>query len=182
MSLQNDWDVINQTLGYDEAKADTNFKEEDQPLPQYKELKNKFDCALEQAQGGKGKERHAKEGQYFEDQVMCEVQRLLVDHPLGGLAYQVIKKTIESGRLYQNKGANAALEDVYGAMNYLGGMAILYEEMEENQKCFETLSDDQKCSDCGGELYEKPVFIHKDTCGMLYCPNCDPIDTIDVGC
>ncbi len=100
----------------------------------YSKLRESFDNALEQASGGKGKERHAKEDQRFEDQVMCNTQRMLVDHPLGGLAYQVIKKTIESGRLYHDVGADAARAEIYGAMNYLGGMDIIYKENQEPQQ------------------------------------------------
>lgn len=100
---------------------------------QYESLRDEFENAIKQASGGKGKERHARKGQDFEDQVMCSVQRLLVDHPLGGLAYQVIKKTIESGRLYQDKGADNAVKEIYGAMNYLGGMNILYKELDEDK-------------------------------------------------
>lgn len=80
--------------------------------------------AYDQARLGKGKERHAADNN-FEDQVMCQVQRLLKDHPFGGLAYQVIKKTIEAGRLYQIKGPEEAYREILGAINYLGGMGHL---------------------------------------------------------
>jgi hypothetical protein len=168
MKLVNGWDII--------SKAFAEKEENTKTLPEYQALKNEFDNALQQAQGGKGKERHARENQYFEDQVMCQVQRLLIDHPLGGLAYQVIKKTIESGRLYNDKGIEAAIEEIYGAMNYLGGMSILYDEMGEEEE------DYTRCSWCGGELNEIPTYIYKEFNGQLYCPNCDPINTEDVGC
>lgn len=95
-------------------------------------LSRELAFALEQASGGKGKERHAKEGQRFEDQIMCVIQRILIDHPMGGLAYQVIKKTIESGRLFEQKGVDAAKAEIYGAINYLSGMNIIYEEQRKN--------------------------------------------------
>ena len=98
---------------------------------EYSSLKREFDNALEQASKGKGKERHAKKDENFEDQVMCAVQRLLIDHPVGGLAYQVIKKTIESGRLLNERGVDSAKNEIYGAMNYLGGVSIIYEEQRE---------------------------------------------------
>ena len=100
-------------------------------IDEYGSLKNEFDNALEQASKGKGKERHAKKDENFEDQVMCAVQRLLIDHPVGGLAYQVIKKTIESGRLLNERGVDSAKNEIYGAMNYLGGVSIIYEEQRE---------------------------------------------------
>lgn len=95
---------------------------------EYNILQREFDNALQQASAGKGKERHARGKENFDDQVMCAVQRLLIDHPCGGLAYQVIKKTIESGRLFNDKGVDAAKKEIYGAMNYLGGMGIIYGE------------------------------------------------------
>lgn len=95
--------------------------------PGYKKLAEVLQEALDQAQSGKGKERHATDNAY-EDQLMCATQRLLKDHPCGGLAYQVIKKTVESGRLLKTKGKEAAQKELQGAINYLGGMHIIYEE------------------------------------------------------
>jgi hypothetical protein len=51
--------------------------------------------ALNQASEGKGKERHAKEGEAFEDQPICEIARRLDGGPL----YQAVKKIYESKRL-----------------------------------------------------------------------------------
>lgn len=118
--------ILKDTSFFDEIELEIEDVHDDP----YALLKQELDSALKQASGGKGKERHAKEGQNFEDQVMCEVQRLLMDHPCGGLAYQVIKKTIESGRLLNEKGVDSAKKEVYGAINYLGGMNIIYEEQK----------------------------------------------------
>ena len=132
-TLKNWMDMIEQSKKEMQEGANTYSHEEIFGEDQYESLRDEFENAIKQASGGKGKERHARKGQDFEDQVMCSVQRLLVDHPLGGLAYQVIKKTIESGRLYQDKGADNAVKEIYGAMNYLGGMNILYKELDEDK-------------------------------------------------
>lgn len=93
----------------------------------YSALEEVLDDALEQSENGKGKERHANDNRY-EDQVICVVQRLLKDHPFGGHAYQIIKKTIEAGRLYKIKGKEAAYQEMLGAINYASAMCILIKE------------------------------------------------------
>jgi hypothetical protein len=93
----------------------------------YSALEEVLDDAMEQASVTKGKERHANNNRY-EDQVICVVQRLLKDHPFGGHAYQIIKKTIEAGRLYKIKGKEAAYQEMLGAINYGAAMNILIKE------------------------------------------------------
>jgi hypothetical protein len=97
----------------------------------YDSLKSVLKDAEEQASKGKGVERHATNNKY-EDQVICVVGRLLKDHPFGAHAYQVIKKTIEAGRLYKIKGPEAAYQEILGAINYCAAMNILIKEGEEN--------------------------------------------------
>ena len=86
--------------------------------------------AISQSQDGKGKERHATNNNY-EDQVICVVGRLLKGHPFGAHAYQIIKKTIEAGRLYQIKGQEAAYQEMLGSINYAAAMCILIKEGEK---------------------------------------------------
>jgi hypothetical protein len=95
----------------------------------YYELESTLDDAYAQAASGKGKERHANDNPY-EDQVICQVQRLLKDHPFGGHAYQVIKKTIEAGRLYNLGRKDEAYEEILGAINYNCATGILMREEE----------------------------------------------------
>lgn len=99
-------------------------------LDPYEALSEVLDDAYAQAESGKGKERHASNNKY-EDQVICVVGRLLKDHPFGAHAYQVIKKTIEAGRLYKIKGPEAAYQEVLGAINYAAAMNILIKEGKE---------------------------------------------------
>lgn len=85
--------------------------------------------AQSQASQGKGKERHADNNSY-EDQVICVVGRLLKGHPFGAHAFQVIKKTIEAGRLYKLKGPDAAYNEILGVINYAAAMNILIKEKD----------------------------------------------------
>ena len=106
------------------------LKKTDKPIEvdkSYDSLKNVLQDAAAQSESGKGRERHANNNKY-EDQVICVVQRLLQDHPFGGHAYQIIKKTIEAGRLYKIKGKEAAYQEILGAINYCAAMNILIKE------------------------------------------------------
>ncbi len=104
------------------------YKEENGP---YDSLNDVLNDAYTQAAEGKGKARHATDNNY-EDQVICVVGRLLKDHPFGAHAYQVIKKTIEAGRLYKINGPEAAYQEVLGAINYSSAMGILIKEGEND--------------------------------------------------
>ena len=95
----------------------------------YNVLRDVFASAVEQASGGKGKERHAN-GAPFVDQPILAITRLLTGHPCGALAYQAIKKTVEAGRLVELKGTDAAVAEIHGAMNYLGAMVIILKEQD----------------------------------------------------
>ena len=99
----------------------------------YNALRDVFASAVEQASGGKGKERHAN-GSPFVDQPILAITRLLTGHPCGALAYQAIKKTIEAGRLVELKGTDAAVEELRGAMNYIAAMVIYLEEQASKGK------------------------------------------------
>ena len=74
--------------------------------------------AFEQASGGKGKERHAKEGVPFEDQPMSTINRQLGS--IDGFIYQAHKKCLESKRLPDGRGQ----AELLGAVNYLCGAVI----------------------------------------------------------
>jgi len=81
--------------------------------------------ALDQAQHGKGKERHAEGGKPFHAQDICQEARDL------GLAYpigQARKKAKEALRLPPGK----AIEDLLGAINYLAAAVIVVHERESD--------------------------------------------------
>ena len=87
-----------------------------------------FEAALEQAAGGKGKERHAN-GQPFDRQPICEGGR---HFGIGAPLFQAWKKTAEVMRLVEmDNGAERALREIYGAMNYLAAAAIVLDGATE---------------------------------------------------
>lgn len=88
--------------------------------PGYEPLSRVLMNALDQAQLGKGKERHA-DGESFDQQVICEVGRRV------GLGYQLgqaVKKIYESQRLEGEHGVNELL----GAINYISAAIIVRRE------------------------------------------------------
>ena len=99
----------------------------------YNVLRDAFASAVEQASGGKGKERHAN-GSPFVDQPILSITRMLTGHPCGALAFQAIKKTIEAGRLVELKGTDAAVAELRGGMNYIAAMVVYFEEQDSKGK------------------------------------------------
>jgi len=72
----------------------------------YSSLENVLDMALDQASTGKGKERHAEDGEPFEKQQICEITRRVGQgFPLG----QAVKKIQESPRLVSEHRINELL-------------------------------------------------------------------------
>lgn len=77
--------------------------------------------ALEQASKGKGKERHASEGEAYENQIICEVARRVgLGYPLG----QAVKKIYESQRI----GGERGVAELLGALNYVAAAVIVMRE------------------------------------------------------
>jgi len=85
-------------------------------------LKQIYENAVAQAQSGKGKERHATEGEAFERQQICEIARRLGDN--SGPLYQAVKKIYESKRLNPRH----AIHELLGALNYVATAVLLLEE------------------------------------------------------
>lgn len=81
--------------------------------------------ALEQASKGKGKERHAHNGERFEEQRMLAISRLLNSER--GMAYQVCKKVIEGIDLPTTE---RKVAELLGAINYIAGMVIFLREKD----------------------------------------------------
>lgn len=92
----------------------------------YKELARVLYDAYEQAAGGKGKERHA-DGENFENQKICVINRWLSQSPVAGPLFQAVKKAVESSRLEYG----AAIGELYGAINYISAAILLLEEYQD---------------------------------------------------
>ena len=93
-------------------------------MDKYQKLKEHLKCASDRSEHGKGKERHADDNNW-EDQNIILLPKLLKDHPAGSSApaYQALKKIIESGRLYNLKGKQSALNELYDAIVYISATA-----------------------------------------------------------
>ena len=88
---------------------------------EYAALYRVYEDAYEQASEGKGRERHASEGEAYEDQIICEVTRRLgPGYPLG----QAVKKIYESQRIGGEKG----IAELLGAINYIAAAVIVMRE------------------------------------------------------
>ena len=92
-------------------------------LTNYRELDRVLTEAAEQAAVGKGKERHAEEGEPFEKQQICEIGRRLRGNPAAGPLFQAVKKVYESGRL----DAGPAIAELRGAINYIAAAILIIE-------------------------------------------------------
>jgi hypothetical protein len=92
----------------------------------YKELERILLDAMEQASGGKGKERHA-DGEAFENQKICVINRWLKGSPVAGALFQAVKKAVESSRMTPD----AAIRELYGSINYLAAGIRLLEEIKD---------------------------------------------------
>lgn len=88
---------------------------------EYESLGDVFFSALRQAVEGKGRERHAEEGEAYEDQIICEVARRVgLGYPLG----QAVKKIYESQRI----GGVRGMDELLGAINYVAAAYIVMQE------------------------------------------------------
>lgn len=98
-----------------------------EPVRGYDSLQFVLKLAYEQAAIGKGKERHAG-GRVFDLQPIMTIPRTIGGIAgLGGLAYQVNKKTTEAVNMAARGECEAAQREMLGAINYLAA-AYLYTE------------------------------------------------------
>lgn len=92
--------------------------------PGYEKLNEILSEALKQASIGKGKERHATEGEPFHEQQICEITRRLNGNPAAGALFQAVKKIYESGRV----SPEAGVHELLGAINYISAAIIVLRE------------------------------------------------------
>lgn len=95
---------------------------------QYKKLAEALRGAKDQAEFGKGLERHA-DGEPFENQKICTVGRWLRTSPVAGPLQQAVKKLVESSRFSPSR----AIHEIEGAINYAGAAIILLKELCKEQ-------------------------------------------------
>lgn len=98
----------------------------------YKKLEDVLNRALEQASLGKGKARHATEGEPFEKQKICEIARRLSAEHWQFPLYQAVKKIYEAPRLSLTPIPKGVQTELLGAIVYIAAAIILYEEGEHD--------------------------------------------------
>jgi hypothetical protein len=99
--------------------------------PGYEDLARVLAAAYDQSARGKGAERHAR-GQAFENQPIRTIPLMLGAHEgLGGLAYQVIKKTQEAVGMSSRGMTEHAKKELLGAIVYAAAAYLHIEHYEE---------------------------------------------------
>lgn len=92
-----------------------------EPYAGYEPLAAVLAAAVDQAARGKGRERHAGQGQDFEGQPMLAITRMVgLGFPLG----QAQKKAQEAARLAAGGDARAAEAELLGAIVFLAGAVL----------------------------------------------------------
>lgn len=117
---------------FDAAMARMSREDEPEPItarPAYTQLAAVLNAALNQAQSGKGSERHTTGDTPFTSQPIMAIERLL-DNDTGGHAYQIIKKVQEAQRMTRRGQYDAAVRDLLGAINYSAAMILMIQEIE----------------------------------------------------
>lgn len=94
--------------------------------PGYERLAEVLQAALDQAQAGKGRDRHAQNDLPFHRQPIVEIGRMVGP---AGPAQQVMKKTQEAMRLPSER----AIQELLGAINYAAATIILLEDKQSHQ-------------------------------------------------
>lgn len=111
----------------------------------YASLAEVLNRAYKQASEGKGVERHAKEGEAFEDQLLF---RIAEKHGVGFLTGQAVKKLDESARLFDDFGTEAAVRELLGAIVYTAAAVIALEDGGEDEEACTIGCEDCNPKDC----------------------------------
>jgi hypothetical protein len=99
--------------------------------PGYEQLAKVLDDALAQAQAGKGKERHAGDGEAFHDQQIVQLCEWMGSTQ--GDVFQAAKKAIESTRLPPDR----AIHEIHGAIVYLAAAVIVLQRQRAKRVALE---------------------------------------------
>jgi hypothetical protein len=95
----------------------------------YEPLAEIMQEALDQAQHGKGKERHANERPFTNQTLMNNTRAVGTGYPCG----QAMKKAEELHGMVQRGEYAQAIEEAFGAAVYLLAAALWIQEYAENQ-------------------------------------------------
>lgn len=120
--------------------------------PEYQLLWEAFMEALDQAQLGKGRDRHAQELEYFGSQKICEINRRLGS--VDGCLFQAVKKIYEMKRL----STEAGLHELYGALVYVGAAIILQKEARMRELNDQTEDSAKKFLSPFEDQYKRGIY------------------------
>ena len=105
---------------------------------EYLSLWSTLQDAWSQAAFGKGKDRHQKNDEPFEDQPICMfARRVGIGFPLG----QAMKKIDEAARMEPE----AAVNELFGAINYLAAAVIVLRESISDEEKPIILASEHRC-------------------------------------
>lgn len=93
--------------------------------PEYLPLAGVLQLALDQAQSGKGRDRHADD-KAFLDQPILDIARML--DGIGGHSYQIMKKAQEAARMVRRDQHAAAVAELLGVIVYASAAVLLIKE------------------------------------------------------
>lgn len=99
-------------------------------VPGYEEVADVLQQALNQAQIGKGKERHAHDEPFTEQEIMEGARKC----GMGAMIYQVRKKSLESKRLTKMGEYEKALADLNGAIVYAAAAILRLREIQADDE------------------------------------------------
>jgi hypothetical protein len=97
--------------------------------PGYGALADVLDEALAQAQDGKGRERHASNGEPFHDQQIVQLGEWMGGSTAFAIG-QACKKALESTRLPHDR----ARAELLGAINYLAAAVIVIDRRDGRER------------------------------------------------
>lgn len=135
----------------------------DQTYEGYEVLAGIFMKAVQQAAVGKGKERHASD-KPFEEQQIIKIPLSLGDTHGVSLAFQAIKKTTESFRLKPR----AAIEECLGVIVYTAARIYLLEQ-QTFQEIDEELTPELKPDFEPGSIIKTPSVHIKNHKMIVFC-------------
>jgi hypothetical protein len=90
-------------------------------MTDWTELEAVLDEALQQACQGKGLERHGS-GLPLSDQPIMSIPRM--QGSMDGLIFQAVKKALEAKRIHELHGADRAICELLGSINYLAAACL----------------------------------------------------------
>lgn len=94
--------------------------------PAYASLAGILQAAHDQAASGKGRVRHSDDKPFLNQPIM-EIGRMLGG--IDGHSYQIMKKAQEAARMVRREQYDAAVQELFGVINYAAAAVLLIREI-----------------------------------------------------